>query len=92
MKKSDDSGKKIAYLLLDWLLLEYPSRDLMARSLSQDFAPQADKRQKLASLLAVEHAFSTYNKNAASVESAKSDAASEVESTGSPLDTYQKGM
>ncbi|KAF9381500.1 hypothetical protein CPB97_007716 [Podila verticillata] len=90
MKKSDDSGKKIAYLLLDWLLLEYPFRDLMARSLSQDFAPQADKRQKLASLLAVEHAFSTYNKNAASVESAKSDAASEVESTGSPLDTYQK--
>ncbi|KAF8950621.1 hypothetical protein BGZ52_001953, partial [Haplosporangium bisporale] len=57
MKKSDDSGKKIAYLLLDWLLLEYPFRDLMARSLSQDFAPQADKRQKLASLLAVEHAF-----------------------------------
>ncbi|KAI9231620.1 MAG: hypothetical protein BYD32DRAFT_430373, partial [Podila humilis] len=90
MKKSDDSGKKIAYLLLDWLLLEYPFRDLMARSLSQDFAPQADKRQKLASLLAVEHAFGTYNKNAALVDSVKPHAASEDESRESPMDTYQK--
>ncbi|KAG0357350.1 hypothetical protein BG005_003627 [Podila minutissima] len=35
MKKSDDSGKKIAYLLLDWLLLEYPYRDLMSHSLKE---------------------------------------------------------
>jgi len=92
MKKSDDSGKKIAYLLLDWLLLEYPFRDLMARSLTQDFAPQADKRRKLASLLAVEHAFSTYNKNATSMDSAKPHAHIEDESTESPLDTYQEGI
>ncbi|KAF9301053.1 hypothetical protein BGZ74_007193, partial [Mortierella antarctica] len=79
MKKSDDSGKKIAYLLLDWLLLEYPYRDLMSRSLSQDFAPQADKRQKLASLLAIEHALHTYDKNAASMEGARPQAYSDEE-------------
>ncbi|KAG0018956.1 hypothetical protein BGZ81_010012 [Podila clonocystis] len=80
MKKTDDSGKKIAFLLLDWLLLEYPYRDLMSRSLSRDFAPHADKRQKLASLLTVEHAFNTYNKNVgASVESGKPQAHSENE-------------
>ncbi|KAG0344176.1 hypothetical protein BG004_004681, partial [Podila humilis] len=66
MKKSDDSGKKIAYLLSDWLLLEYPYRHLMAHSLSLDFGPQADKRLKLASILAIEHSFNTYTKNGAS--------------------------
>ncbi|KAF9329526.1 hypothetical protein BG006_007390 [Podila minutissima] len=90
MKKSDDSGKKIAYLLLDWLLLEYPYRDLMSRSLCQDFAPQADKRQKLASLLAIEHALHTYDKNAASMEGAKPQAYSDVESMDSALDADQK--
>lgn len=92
MKKSDDSGKKIAYLLLDWLLLEYPYRDLMSHSLSQDFAPQADKRQKLASLLAIEHALHTYDKNAASMEGAKPQAYSDGESMNSTLAADQKGV
>ncbi|KAF9412471.1 hypothetical protein BGZ94_001033, partial [Podila epigama] len=66
MKKSDDSAKKIAYLVLDWLLLDFPYRDLMAYSLGLDLSPLVDKRRKLASLLVLEHAFGTHNKSLAS--------------------------
>ncbi|KAF9115749.1 Polynucleotide 5'-hydroxyl-kinase grc3 [Mortierella sp. AM989] len=59
LKKSDVSGRKIAFLLLDWLILDYPYKELMAQALSVDLEFAGDKKRKLAVLLAIEHAIHT---------------------------------
>ncbi|KAF9397683.1 hypothetical protein BGX21_008605 [Mortierella sp. AD011] len=61
LKKSDESGKKVAFMLLDWLILDYPYKSLVAQALSSDLESVIDKKRKLSVLLAIEHALHSAN-------------------------------
>ncbi|KAF9355096.1 Golgi mannosyltransferase complex subunit [Mortierella sp. AD094] len=61
LKRSDEPGKRIAFILLDWLILDYPYKSLVALALSSDLGPAIDKKRKLSVLLAIEHALHSAN-------------------------------
>ncbi|KAG0249109.1 hypothetical protein BG011_009573 [Mortierella polycephala] len=92
LKKSDDSGKKVAFALLDWLMLEYPHRQLMLRALSADLAPLNDKKRKLAVLLALEHTLQTQRKSRSASRKTSVKSSPIMNTTQMPPDTAGKDM
>lgn len=79
LKRSDEAGRKVAFFLLDWLILESPQRIEMALALSRELEPRTDKKRKLAALLAIEHSLQTHSArhSAQKTESIASDPGSE---------------
>ncbi|KAF9586352.1 hypothetical protein BGW38_006554 [Lunasporangiospora selenospora] len=73
MKKADDPGKKTAMLLLDWLLTDYPHRELAAKCLSLDLLPANEKKTKLAALVILEHVLQQLSKPHAKVKKQQPD-------------------
>ncbi|KAF9436763.1 hypothetical protein BGZ76_003036 [Entomortierella beljakovae] len=58
LKKSDDSGRKMALSLLDWLILTHPHKSLMERAICLELKT-GNKKRKLAIIIAIEHALKT---------------------------------
>ncbi|KAF9178213.1 hypothetical protein BGZ50_007966 [Haplosporangium sp. Z 11] len=90
LKKSDDSGKKVAFTLLDWLMLEYPHRQLMLRALSTDLTPLNDKKRKLAVLLALEHTLQTQRKSRSASRKTSTKSGPIMDTTQTPPGTADK--